>query len=1014
MMRPLIKSPSRGRLLLASGLGASLLATGAFAQQDSRPAAPGADQAAQANRPDVAPERVTVVGSYIPTAEGEGPLPVSTYTSDDLRKLTGGTAPIEALRQLPSFVGDALSENSSNGQEGGQDGTGAINLRGLGIQNTLVLINGRRASRTAGLGLADINAIPIGAIERVEILKDGASATYGSDAVAGVANFILKQTFEGAEVNFLYGNTTNNDADVRQAYVISGFKTDKFDVLVNANYYNREALFKRDRFLSSLLDRRSLGGNVSGGSSNYPGRVDSNTLGLLVLNGGQASNVVPTSPADYRTYYSGVNPATGTTDQLNVNPFTPVSPADERFSYYGAFDINIVPNVVTLYGNAIISSQRFYNSLAPSPLVIGEASTSPYDPLYDPATGTSDLADARYRTYELGNRQNFYDKKFYHFIAGLKGDVPLPGDFLKSLSYDAGVVHDEEKEINSNAGGVTASKLDIDLADGAFNPFIGQAAPNAGTALITHGPGAGTLGAYNNAAALQRDTYSAESVFFDKENLVEGHINGTFFPEAPQGGVSIALGGEYREDFTSVEPDPILVAGDNFGEFNALQGYHVQQYVSSVFGEINIPIVAPAMKVPGVYNLAFTVAGRYQKFELGGTNPVTLKQSSPTFETSNPKYALRYQPIPDITVRASYSTSFRAPGLADLFQTAATDFATIADPVTGLTNQVQNGDVQSGNPDLQPEKTDAYTAGLVLSPRFIPGFTVTADYYQLNQSNVIISGSDSAQFRVNQNFFGGGPGNPNAPFAADIVRDPASGLINSVLETPLNAARVGVEGLDISAFYEIDLKTYGKINLNLGYNHLFRYNAAVSPTSGFENFTGNFSTDPLTPGSLPVNKGLFTIEYQYKGIDLVNTINYIGDYVDNPTFVNGSTLITNAAGGAIDPANPSYTKNRRVSEYVTWDAQLSYTFASPDEVKAPTPAGKDGKDFKATAKETPAPTVPAKWYQKLLGGTRLTVGCNDILDTPPPFAAGSTESSYDESLYNIRNRFYYVSIDKKF
>lgn len=1013
MIRHLIKTPSRGRLLLAGGLGVSLLASGAFAQQDSRPAAPGADQAAQANRPDVTPERVTVVGSYIPTAEGEGPLPVATYTSDDLRKLTGGTTPIEGIRQLPSFVGDTLSENSSNGQEGGTDGTAAINLRGLGSQNTLILINGRRASRTAGLGLADINAIPIGAIERVEILKDGASATYGSDAVAGVANFILKQTFEGAEVNFLYGNTTNNDADVRQAYVISGFKTDRFDVLVNANYYNREALFKRDRFLSSLLDRRQLGGNISGGSSNYPGRVDSNTLGLLVLNGGQASAVVPNNPGDYRTYYGSVNPATNTTDQLNIGPFTPVSPTDERFSYYGAFDVNIVPNVVTLYGNAIVSSQRFYNSLAPSPLVIGEADLSPYNPLILP-DGTSDLADARYRTYELGNRQNFYEKKYYHFIAGLKGDVPIPGDFLKSLSYDVGVVHDEEKEINSNSGGVTASKLDVDLADGAFNPFIGTNAPNAGTALITNGPGTGTLGAYNNAAALARDTYSAESVFFDKENLVEGHINGTFFPEAPQGGVSLALGGEYREDFTSVEPDPILVAGDNFGEFNALQGYHVQQYVSSVFGEINIPIVAPAMKVPGIYNLAFTVAGRYQKFELGGTNPVTLKQASPTFETSNPKYALRYQPIPDITVRASYSTSFRAPGLGDLFQTAATDFATIADPVTGLTNQVQNGDVQSGNPGLRPEETDAYTAGIVLSPHYVPGFTVTVDYYQLNQRNVIIGGSDSAQFRVNQNFFGGGPGNPNAPFAADIVRDPVSGLINSVLETPLNAARVGIEGIDVSAFYEIDLKNYGKVNLNLGYNHLLRYNAAVSPTSGFENFTGNFSTDPLTPGSLPVNKGLFTIEYQYKGIDLVNTINYIGDYVDNSNFVNGSELITNAAGVAIDPANPSFTKNRRVSEYVTWDAQLSYTFASPDEVKAPTPSPKDGKDYKATAKESPAPVMAAKWYQKLLGGTRLTVGCNDILDTPPPFAAGSTESSYDESLYNIRNRFYYVSIDKKF
>lgn len=1022
MMRHLIKTPSRGRLLLAGGLGVSLLASGAFAQQDSRPLAATTDQAAQANRPDVTPERVMVVGSYIPTAEGEGPLPVATYTSDDLRKLTGGTTPIEAIRQLPSFVGTALSENSSNGPAG-TDGTAVINLRGLGAQNTLVLINGRRASRTAGLGMADINLIPIGAIERVDILKDGASATYGSDAVAGVANFILKQTFTGAEVNFLYGNTTNNDSGVRQAYVISGFQTNRFDVMVNANYYNREALFKGDRFLSSLLDRKSLGGDVTGGSSNYPGRIDSNTEGALVLQNGLTANNVGTAAGDYRTYFGGINPATGRTDQININPFTPVSPKDERFSYYGAFDIHVVPQALTIYGNALVSSQRFYNSLAPAPLVLFEAVNSPYNPLGD------DLNNARYRSFEIGNRGTFVKKKAYHFIAGLKGDINLNTDFLKSISYDVGVVHDEEKETSISSNGVTASILNAAIDSGAFNPFVGYNAPRTGTQVAINGPLLGTALTYDNAAALNAAKYSAESILFDKENVVEGHINATFFPEAPQGGVSLALGGEYREDFTSVEPATILnpLTVDNFNEFNPLTGYNAKQYVSSAFGEINIPLIAPPMKVPGVYNLALTVAGRYQKFLLQGRDANTFKQGQTALETSNPKYAIRYQPIPDITIRGSYSTSFRAPDLTETFlASGGLDFASLSDPVTGATDQVQQGDITGGNPNLKPETTDSYTAGLVLSPRFVPGFTVTVDYYQLNQSNVIINGSDAAQFRVNQNFFGGGARlgpdgnviiNPNAPFAGDIARD-VKGVLQSVSELPLNAARVGVEGIDVSAFYELDLKDYGKLNFTLGFNHLLRYNASVSPTSGFTNFTGDFSANPLTPGSLPNNKGIVSLEYQWKGFDLIGTVNYIGDYVDDGTHVfnnvDDTNLVLDANGNPADPANPQFHRNRKVREYTTLDLQLSYTFVSPDEVKPSTPSGKDGKDYKASSKEAPAPIVAAKWYQKLLGGTRLTVGCNDVFDTPPPFAAGSTESSYDESLYNIRNRFYYVSIDKKF
>jgi outer membrane receptor protein involved in Fe transport len=216
-------------------------------------------------------ERVVVTGSYIPTAETESALPVTVYTSTVLQK-QGANTPVEGLRQLPSFVGNASTENDSNGG----NGAAFINLRAIGQQNTLILINGRRAFATS-----NVNIIPIGALSRSEILKEGASAVYGSDAVAGVVNFILlngpgEAPYEGAEVDFLYGNTTDTDARVLQTYIRGGVATDKVSIAAAAQYYDRDGLFSRDRDVSASADRRFLGGN-NGGSPTFPGRVSART-----------------------------------------------------------------------------------------------------------------------------------------------------------------------------------------------------------------------------------------------------------------------------------------------------------------------------------------------------------------------------------------------------------------------------------------------------------------------------------------------------------------------------------------------------------------------------------------------------------------------------------------------------------------------------------------------------------------------------------------------------------------
>src|SRR5204863_6310814 len=203
MIRFKVTALRRFGLALAVGLGSPFLAaTNGYGQAR----APAATEATT--------ERVIVTGSYIPTAETESALPVTVYTAEVLQK-QGANTPVEGLRQLPSFVGNTATENDSNGG----DGSAFINLRGIGSANTLVLVNGRRT-----FNFNDINAIPIGALARTEVLKDGASSVYGSDGVAGVVNFILlngpgEKPYEGAELYAFYGNTTDHDAHVRQVYL---------------------------------------------------------------------------------------------------------------------------------------------------------------------------------------------------------------------------------------------------------------------------------------------------------------------------------------------------------------------------------------------------------------------------------------------------------------------------------------------------------------------------------------------------------------------------------------------------------------------------------------------------------------------------------------------------------------------------------------------------------------------------------------------------------------------------
>src|SRR2546430_2232367 len=278
MIRYVLKTLGSFRSALAVGVGLPfLIAANAYGQA----ATPAPSEATT--------ERVIVTGSYIPTAETESALPVTVYTAEVLKK-QGANTPVEGIRQLPSFVGNAATENDSNGG----DGTATINLRAIGPENVLVLVNGRRT-----FNFLDINLIPIGATSRTEILKDGASSVYGSDAVAGVVNFILlngpgEKPYEGAELFALYGNTTETDAHVRQVYLRGGVTglDGKVAIAASGEYYSRANLYSKDRLKvagtgDTFNDSVGLGlGGLNNDSPTFAGRISVGRLLSTVTNPG--------------------------------------------------------------------------------------------------------------------------------------------------------------------------------------------------------------------------------------------------------------------------------------------------------------------------------------------------------------------------------------------------------------------------------------------------------------------------------------------------------------------------------------------------------------------------------------------------------------------------------------------------------------------------------------------------------------------------------------------------------
>ena len=867
---------------------------------------------------------VVVTGSLIPTFETITPAPVDVYSAADIAK-TGVDNIAQLVQKLPSISGNA-SFGDSRGNGG--DGSAAVGLRNIPL-GTLVLINGRRIApnQLVGAGNVDINAIPLAAIDRIEVLKDGASAIYGADAVAGVVNIILKRDFNGSEFTGRYGNTTDTDVREHSYSFVTGSATEKSSLLIGGSYYQNDALFSDDRKVSRVnINNPNDFNNGTSGTGN-PGQIGAGTLGHTNL-GSRGRPVglfytglpgtTPGSTNDFRDFNSA-------TDRFVFSHFTPsYVPTEKWYIFANGSHKLLEGEALEFFAETGYSRTERQNQFAPSPLVTaGGASTAPGDftiPTSNPYNVFGrPIASWRYRPVELGPRTEDNTADVFRFVGGFRGKIPTT-----PVEWELATFYSEDDRFHRFGHDVNGAALleAINSTDTntAFNPFGNRA---------------------NKPAVLKAIDLTIFDRAFSKLAGFDGLVRSEIF-ELPGGSVKGAIGGGMRDEKADYQPDHEYQVGTFTG--NSQQPFKGQRRVDSFFADVNIPILGEKFSGPMLHRFEVEVAGRYDNYSDFG-------------DTENPKVSFRYQPLANemLTFRGSYGNSFQAPTIAQT-KLNFLNFPQVSIPrnwPNGMgvyanggqpADQLQLGSRVLGSRVLKPQSSDNYTLGVVFTPPQVKGLTFSLDYYRLEIQKVIFNDPQYILNTFSPGDIDPATGNPY------ITLDPSGNLISQ--EVPyLNLAAINTDGIDVGASYVFPTDVAGTFTLSGDANYVLTWERQGLPGAKFQNLLGHFSDDSALFGAIPrlkLNAGLL---WEFMDFAFGTTARYVGDYIDD------------AVGN-------------HVGDYWAIDMQWSYYF----------------RKYK----------------------TKLTFGVNDINDAAPPKAYAAFSDFYARDLYDIRQRFYYVSADVKF
>ena len=756
-------------------------------------------------------QRVEITGSSIKRVQIEGALPITTVTKEDIQR--SGVTTVEALLQTitststaNSFQGSALAGLSTYG-------ISSVSLRGLGDNRTLVLVNGRRLAVFGGSGTAvDVNAIPLSAIERVEVLRDGASALYGSDAVGGVINFILRTDYKGLEIGASYDDPTRGGGGrTKKANVVFGLgnlDNDRYNVMLSADVEKGSALFGRSRDFAMtgniapfIKSAATESGRIEGvwvpGAGLNANKRDKVTNPFGYSSSGYGNPSAPDHCADINMFSSGKGGVGGAFDNCKFDSggFVGLFPAIERTNFVGALKVQITPNM-QIFGDALYARNKVTETYQPSPARVAFFSTDtafdgsgvdaallirPTNPFYtsivSPYLQSHGLASidgktlaVTTRAFLAGPRTEQDINTQTRLVAGLKGTVA-------NWDYEVALTANKSKTegglIDGYFSQLELARVINDPANN-WNPWAAGGVQDA--ALVSKLQGAKYIG----------PTVSGES----KSNGIDAVVSGTV-ATLPAGPLQLAAGVNARRDSYKISVPAILGTGDIAGLGGATLPVDESRTVTALFAELNVPILK---------NLEGNIAGRTDRYSDVGS-------------TQNGKASLRYSPTSNLLLRGSAGTGFRAPGLIELHQQQSINVTEqFTDPAFPADGQIQPNAINGGNVDLKSEKSKQFSLGVGFQP--FASLYVGLDWYHIKIDNLIVVPAALPLViaaRAGHPLYG-----PN-----DVTFNP-DGTVDTVDQRNRNAASALVEGVDVEVRWK-EAFSFGKLSATLNGSYVSKY-----------------------------------------------------------------------------------------------------------------------------------------------------------------------------------------------
>ena len=938
-------------------------------------AAPALASAQDAPRSTTDLDRVEVTGSRIKRAEVEGQVPIQTLTRTEIER-TGLTSIGDVLQQLTGS-GSALNAkfNSSGNFGFPPDGSGVgagsaqVDLRHLGAKRVLVLVDGIRwvnESSASGVGAAtDLNTIPLAIVERIEVLEDGASSLYGSDAIAGVVNIITRREFDGAQVTMNYGEYGKGDGTQKGVDLAWGTRGDRYSLFLGASWTKQDPVYARDREQSRLP---IPGTGLAFGSGGIPqGRfsfVDPNT--------GAEQDIVPntgvsnprydgsagcTRSDDYHCFTSA--------DRFNFAEYNMVLTPSERKGIFGQFRFDLTDDI-QWYIKALGNRRESTNQAAPEPLFFGPdgatgnpladnivvSGLNPYNPFGFDLVASGNMSLIGRRPVEGGARVFEQEVNTQYFATGLVGQFQAAD---RSWFWDLNGMYSKNKAEQTNYGSYDIYKVNMALGD----PAVCAATPGCVPLNIFGGVGSITPDMLRWIQPVVRDRSQNEL------SLFTANLSSELFT-LPAGPVAFATGYEYRKYEGRYDPDPLTV----IGHYNGVPSLPTSgSYdVNEAYLELSVPIFAKSALGE---KLDLSLAGRYSDYSTFGGE-------------FTPKYGLRWQVTNDFVLRTSYAEGFRAPSIGELYGSAARADLQLFDPCSvglggtpprgnaancaalGVPGGFQQANSQisvttGGNAELDPERSRSFSAGFVWSPWFGSNaswserFDVEVTFYRHHIEGAIQAINAQTQLDLCVDTL-------DPLYCAGITRA-STGAVSSFNNRLTNLGSIKTAGWDVDLFWTLPQTEIGQFKLGWQNTFVGRYEALGAAGQ----------KQPQEPGvevadsSIPEWTSNATLSWNLSNWNASWTVRHISRLTEECGDVAAFPICGNQVEGTNELAATTFH-----------DMQVGYK---------------------------------VDWMK----GLQLSAGLNNVFDKDPPICLSCSLNGYDASTYDIpRGRYWYVRADLRF